>query len=134
MIIKLNNNIDSFDIFYVVFPNSFVVGGSNQFKNERKNNNSSFQFSKFEDSIRVHQTLYSGGGEIQERTGMINAPSSSYLVSTQVSQNSQKPMPSYAFVYNVTAQRNGSGFTYRSYINNILKIEHTVNNMSNLFF
>lgn len=129
---KLNNDIDSFDIFYVVFPNSF--GSSKQFENGFKTNNSSFEFSKFEDSNRVHQTLYSGGGEIQERTGMINTPSSSYLVPTQVSQNTQKPMPSYAFVYNVTAQRNGSGFIYRSYINNILKIEYTVNNMSNLSF
>jgi hypothetical protein len=128
---KLDNDIDSFDIFYVVFPNSFV-GGDDQFKNGYKTNNSPFEFSKFGGSSGLHQTLYSTNGEMKERTGM--PPDDAYDIATEVRVKQNRPMPSYAFVYNVTAQRNGAGFTYRSYINNILKKEHTVSDMSNLSF
>jgi hypothetical protein len=85
----------------------------------------------------VHQGIYITGGNnkvgnIQESTGMpcdVSSAVTSLTVETQVNT-----LPSYAFVYNVTAKQNGSSFLYSVYINNKRFIQNQNVELSSLTF
>jgi hypothetical protein len=132
----LSGNTEEFDFFYVVFPNSFRSG--RQFKNDGIRNNSNYVFSKFSNGgYTVHQGIYIKGrnnrvGNIQESTGMpcdASSPLTSLTVKTEV-----ETLPSYAFVYNVTAKKSGSSFLYSVYIDNEPLIKNKNVTLSNLTF
>ena len=132
----LSGNTEEFDFFYVVFPNSFRSG--RQFKNDGNRNNSNYVFSKFSNGgYAVHQGIYITGRNnkvwnIQESTGMpcdAGSPLTSLTVKTEV-----ETLPSYAFVYNVTAKKSGSSFLYSVYIDNKPLIKNKNVTLSNLTF
>ena len=125
----LSNSTNEFDFFYVVFPNSFESGG--QFKVDKNRKEENYVFSKFSDGAStVHQAIYMKNGNIKESTGMPCDASSAFLtIETEV-----KTLPSYAFVYNVTAKKSGSSFLYSVYINNEPFIENKNVGLSSLTF
>ena len=125
----LSNSTKEFDFFYVVFPNSFESGG--QFKVDKNRKEENYVFSKFSDGAStVHQAIYMKNGNIKESTGMPCDASSAFLtIETEV-----KTLPSYAFVYNVTAKKSGSSFLYSVYINNEPFIENKNVGLSSLTF
>ena len=132
----LSNSTEEFDFFYVVFPNSFESG--RQFNTDENRKHRNYVFSKFSNGgNKVHQGIYIKGGDnqvgnIKESTGMpcdVNSAVTSLTVETQV-----KILPSYAFVYNVTAKKSGSSFLYSVYINNEPIIQNENVELSSLTF
>jgi hypothetical protein len=127
----LSNITEEFDFFYVVFPNSF--GSGKQFNDDKNRNNGNYVFSKFSDGGNtVHQGIYINNGNIQESTGMPcdnQSRNTSLIIQTQVTT-----LPSYAFVYNVTAKKSGSSFLYSVYINNKPFIQNKSVELQNLTF
>lgn len=127
----LSNITEEFDFFYVVFPNSF--GSRRQFKQDGNRHNKNYVFSKFSNGgINVHQGIYIKNGNIQESTGMPcdnQGQNTSLIIQTQVTT-----LPSYAFVYNVTAKKSGSSFLYSVYINNKPFIQNKSVELQNLTF
>lgn len=133
----LNNDITEYDIFYVVYPNSFK-GSQNEGRQFTLNRNGDYQrtngqfsFLKFSNHSSNQNTLSSwtgGNSVIYENTG---------LGAGKVMNVTAKIGREYfenAFVYNVTASKQGNAFVVKSYINNVLVSEKTFARIQNLQF
>jgi len=127
----LTNNTEAFDIFYLVFPDSF--GSKRQFNADNKKIRSqNLSFTKFNSNNNVSY-LYNASSEIKESTGMPNR-GNNYSVETSTSENADELMPSYAFVYNVAASKDGRKLVYKSFINNISKGAKELSNQESFKF